>query len=84
MNDENILRRGGVKAFRNTDYKPLPSEKYFLLNRLTEKSHRFIGNFTRNLAEAWMGVRCKNLTVGKCMINVSEGHFMVVVVVMWL
>ena len=32
---------------------------FILLNRLADKAHRLIGNFTSNLAESWMNVRCK-------------------------
>ena len=32
---------------------------FFYLNRLSEKSDRLIGNFTSNLAESWMHIRCK-------------------------
>ena len=32
---------------------------YILLNRMAEKAERLIGNFTSNLAESWMHIRCK-------------------------
>ena len=34
-------------------------EVYFYLNRLADKADRLIANFTSNLAESWMHVRCK-------------------------
>ena len=37
----------------------LLKDMYIILNRMAEKSDRLIGNFTSNLAESWMHIRCK-------------------------
>ena len=50
------IRKGGeVKAVEEGMLKDL----YVVLNRTAEKADRLIGNFTSNLAESWMNIRCK-------------------------
>ena len=42
-----------------SDLKELIHDVQIILNRVAEKSHRLIGNFTTNLAESWMAIRAK-------------------------
>lgn len=41
------------------DLKELIKDVQVILNRVADKSEGLIGNFTTNLAESWMAVRCK-------------------------
>lgn len=52
------LRKGGTSD-KNVVDEELLSVVYYLLNRMAEKADRLIGNFTSNLAESWMHIRCK-------------------------
>ena len=65
--EENNLRKGG-NSVSNVD-EELLKDIFFYLNRMADKSERLIGNFTSNLAESWMHIRCKfdgGKMVNKC------------------
>ena len=53
----NLIRNGGKSTVLADE--DLLKDVYFLLNRMAGKSDRLICNFTSNLAESWMNVRCK-------------------------
>ena len=55
--DELKVRQGGTQT--SSTSTELLKDLYFLLDRLAEKADRLIGNFTSNLAESWMHIRCK-------------------------
>ena len=58
--DEELLaiQKGGAKPGKQVN-ESLLKDVYFILNRTAEKSNRLVGNFTSNLAESWMHIRCK-------------------------
>ena len=55
--EEKSIRKGG-KSNGSVDEQML-KDIFFYLNRMAEKADRLIGNFTSNLAESWMHIRCK-------------------------
>ena len=57
--EEKSLRKGGKSNGNNSIDEQMLKDIFFYLNRLAEKSERLIGNFTSNLAESWMHIRCK-------------------------
>ena len=56
--EEKSIRKGGVSNKTVIDQQML-KDIFFYLNRLSDKADRLIGNFTSNLAESWMHIRCK-------------------------
>ena len=68
------LRHGGLYSSTPQAKHQLLKDIFFLLNRLSEKSHRLLGNFTSNLAESWMNVRCK-FDGGKMFNKCFKGSF---------
>ncbi len=68
------LRCGGTDSYAVKQKEQLLNDLYFYLNRLSEKTTRLIGNFTSNLAECWMSVRCK-FDGGKMVNRCFRGSF---------
>ena len=56
--DEFEEARNGYASVGDLDPEIVKDVSFFL-NRLAIKSHRLLGNFTTNLAEFWMAIRCK-------------------------
>ena len=58
--DSDNLRKGGssLKEIGSLT-ESLLKDLFLYLNRIAERSNRLIGNFTSNLAESWMNIRCK-------------------------
>ncbi|XP_060568496.1 uncharacterized protein LOC132727107 [Ruditapes philippinarum] len=55
-----MLRKGGKTISpKNFNIEELLRDIFLFLNRLSEKANRLIGNFTSNLAESWMSIKCK-------------------------
>jgi hypothetical protein len=55
--EENDIREGG---FSKNEVNPdLLKDLFLILSRMALKSDRLISNFTSNLAESWMNIRCK-------------------------
>ena len=55
--EEKSIRKGGTPD--QTIDQEMLKDIFFYLNRMSEKADRLFGNFTSNLAESWMHIRCK-------------------------
>ncbi|XP_060577969.1 uncharacterized protein LOC132735083 [Ruditapes philippinarum] len=67
-------RHASKNKCQKSELKELVKDVQFFLNRIADKSHRLIGNFTINLCESWMAIRAK-FDGGKVINRCSRGSW---------